>query len=597
MSEAPGGGPAREERCLITGASGFIGGRLAERLASEGYPVRALARRSSDTARLASLDVEIVPGDLSDPSSLARAVEGCRHVLHCAALVTDWATTREITRTNVEGTRSLLDAAAGAEVRRFIHLSTTDVYGHPGGPAIDESFRPDGRLHNWYAHTKRQAEEEVRHAQENDRLETVILRPATVYGPGSADVIGEIARAIRAGNMLLVDRGRAVAGLCYVDNLIDGALIALHHEAAPGNAFNVSDGLSVTWRQLTDDLAAGLGCRKTRWSMPYTLANAIGFSLEHGYRLLRSGTGLEHAPAALAPGRPGTGQRPELQQPQAARDPRLGAAGRLPGRAQGNARVAAVRLPFSPHRPLILEPGGGIVAAPAATAESDQQALIHSAAASLRHPLTRTLLALTFTTGLVDGVSYLGIGHVFTANMTGNIVLLGFGIAGSGGLPVLAPLVSLGAFLLGAGAGGLLAKRLAPHHHRHLAYALSIEVALVGAATAFAAAVTIHPNAASGDTLIALLALAMGVRNATVRKIAVPDLTTTVLTMTLTGLAADSPLVGGSGKGSARRTAAVAALLAGALAGGLLLQVSLAVPIAAAGAIALLALLTYRPSS
>src|ERR1019366_10625540 len=79
--------------------------------------------------------------------------------------------------------------------------------------------------------------------------------------------------------------------------------------------------------------------------------------------------------------------------------------------------------------------------------------------ASVRHPLTRALLVLTFTTGLVDAVSYLALGHVFTANMTGNIVLLGFGIAGSGGLPVLAPLVSLGAFLVGAGAGGVLAKR------------------------------------------------------------------------------------------------------------------------------------------
>lgn len=80
--------------------------------------------------------------------------------------------------------------------------------------------------------------------------------------------------------------------------------------------------------------------------------------------------------------------------------------------------------------------------------------------ASLRHPLTRALLMLTFTTGLVDAVSYLGLGRVFAANMTGNIVLLGFGIARSGGLPVVAPIVSLVSFLAGAGAGGMLAKRI-----------------------------------------------------------------------------------------------------------------------------------------
>jgi uncharacterized membrane protein YoaK (UPF0700 family) len=226
----------------------------------------------------------------------------------------------------------------------------------------------------------------------------------------------------------------------------------------------------------------------------------------------------------------------------------------------------------------------------------DQSSPSQAAARSIRHPLAMTLLALTFTTGLLDAVSYLGLDHVFTANMTGNIVLLGFGIAGSGNLPVLAPLVSLAAFLLGAGFGGLLATRLADRHRRHIGCSLAIEGALLAAACLLAAAVDVRPNALSGDSVIALLALAMGVRNATVRRIAVPDLTTTVLTMTLTGLAADSPPFGGSGKGSARRTAAVIAILTGALTGALLLQASLALPLAIAAAIALTALLLYRPT-
>jgi len=124
----------------------------------------------------------------------------------------------------------------------------------------------------------------------------VILRPATVYGPRSTDVVGEIARAMRGGNMVLVDRGRAVAGLCYVENLLDACLLALSHEAACGQAFNVSDGLAVTWKQLTDDLADGLGCPPVRWSVPYPMAYTIGFMLEHGYRLLRRASGLSMAP-------------------------------------------------------------------------------------------------------------------------------------------------------------------------------------------------------------------------------------------------------------------------------------------------------------
>lgn len=210
--------------------------------------------------------------------------------------------------------------------------------------------------------------------------------------------------------------------------------------------------------------------------------------------------------------------------------------------------------------------------------------------------LTRALLVLTFTTGLVDAVSYLGLGHVFTANMTGNIVLLGFGIAGSGGLPVLAPLISLGAFLAGAGCGGVLAAKLAERRPIHLASALAVESSLIAAAAVLAAATHVHANALSGDALVALLALGMGVRNATVRRIAVPDLTTTVLTMTLTGLAADSALFGGDGKGSARRIAAVLAMLVGALAGALMLQVSVVLPLAAASALALLTLSLYLPA-
>src|SRR5689334_14222960 len=233
-------------------------------------------------------------------------------------------------------------------------------------------------------------------------------------------------------------------------------------------------------------------------------------------------------------------------------------------------------------------------AASARPARFNQETL-GRAARSIQHPLVRALLVLTFTTGLVDAVSYLGLGRVFTANMTGNIVFLGFGVAASGGLPVVAPMVSLGFFLLGAGGGGVLARRMGERHSGHVARALATEVSLLGVAAVVAAAVGVRPNAAPGDVVIALLAFAMGVRNATVRRLSVPDLTTTVLTMTLTGLAADSTPAGGSGKGSVRRITAVLAMFTGALAGALLLKISLVPPLLAAAAIALAVALAYVP--
>jgi nucleoside-diphosphate-sugar epimerase len=283
------------ERCLVTGASGFIGGRLVQRLVEDGYAVRCLVRASSDTSALSRLPVEISVGRLENAESLAPAIEGCGYVFHCGALVSDWATRREIVATNVVGTRSLLSACADASVKRFVHFSTTDVYGHPNAGAVEESHEAT-RFCNWYAQSKLEAEREVRQAGRARGLESVILRPATVYGPGSASLVGEIARAMRTRSMLLIDGGRSIAGLCYVDNLLDAALLALHHEAARGEAFNVSDGLQVTWREFTDSLAKGLGCARTRLSMPYWLASGVGFSLEHGYRALRATTGLRTRP-------------------------------------------------------------------------------------------------------------------------------------------------------------------------------------------------------------------------------------------------------------------------------------------------------------
>lgn len=286
-SAAPG-------RCLLTGASGFIGGHLAARLLRDGWQVRALVRPTSDTSRLEPLGVELVHGDLSTPGSLAEAADGCRHVLHCAAMVSDWATVREIRRVNVLGTRELLTAAAGASVERFIHVGTTDVYGYPGSRGVDEAYTPN-EFRNWYAQTKLEAEQEVWRADATTALEVVILRPATVYGPGSREVVGEMASAMRAGHMILVGGGRSVAGLTYVENLADAALLALGERGAPGQAFNITDGLTVTWRQFLDDLADGLGVPPVRWNLPYGVASALAFSLEHGYRLLHRVTGLSTA--------------------------------------------------------------------------------------------------------------------------------------------------------------------------------------------------------------------------------------------------------------------------------------------------------------
>jgi len=181
------------------------------------------------------------------------------------------------------------------------------------------------------------------------------------------------------------------------------------------------------------------------------------------------------------------------------------------------------------------------------------------------------MILLTIVTGVVDAVAYLELGHVFVANMTGNVVFLGFAGAGASGLSVAGSLLALACFLPGGVAAGRLASRPGDDRRRQLHAATVVQLVLCGSAVAVAATAGDPVGTAGRYTLTALLALAMGVQNATARRLAVPDLTTTVLTLTLTGIAADSRLGGGSGARTARRVLSVAAMLLGAFLGALLL--------------------------
>jgi uncharacterized membrane protein YoaK (UPF0700 family) len=205
------------------------------------------------------------------------------------------------------------------------------------------------------------------------------------------------------------------------------------------------------------------------------------------------------------------------------------------------------------------------------------------------------LTALTVVSGLNDAVSYLGLGRVFTANMTGNVVVLGFATAGAPGFSVAATLTSLALFLVGAGAAGLMAKGFTSRRTLFL-LALGIEAVFTAAAATVAG---LGPHIGSGwqrYTMITLLAFAMGIRNSVVRRLAVPDVTTTVLTMTLTGLATDSFFDHRTHPHTGRRIGAVVAMFGGAVVGAILLRhVDATWPLAiSSGIVALAAVVMWR---
>jgi uncharacterized membrane protein YoaK (UPF0700 family) len=185
--------------------------------------------------------------------------------------------------------------------------------------------------------------------------------------------------------------------------------------------------------------------------------------------------------------------------------------------------------------------------------------------------LEAVLLCLTTTTGIIDAVCYLGMGHVLVANMTGNIVFLGLALAGAKGFTISSFLVALGSFLVGATVGGRLGKVLDEHRRRWLTTASLIQTGLAAAAAFAVLAGVLGPTGTARLWVIALLGAGTGVQNATIRRLAIPDLTTSVLTMTITGLGADSTLGGGDHPRRVRRLGSIAAMLAGALVGGALM--------------------------
>ncbi len=182
-------------------------------------------------------------------------------------------------------------------------------------------------------------------------------------------------------------------------------------------------------------------------------------------------------------------------------------------------------------------------------------------------PLPALLLLLTIATGFVDAVSILSLGRVFVANMTGNVVFIGFALVGAPGFSLAASLIALAGFLLGAGGSGLLLERFAHDRGRLLLAATAAETVLLAAAASILAVSAEPYGAPTRNIAVAASALALGIQNAAVRKLAVPDFTTTVLTMTLTGIAADLRSRHGNRRVVARRLSSVLAMLGGAVAG------------------------------
>src|SRR3954470_11831705 len=262
-------------RAFVTGGSGFIGGQLIMRLRDEGWQVRALVRSDSSADVVRLLGAEPVRGDIAHFDSVRAGASGCSHAFHAAAHVGDWGPRADFVRDNVLGTQNALAGCAAAGVNRFVHVGTEAAL-LAGQPLVnaDESLplRPDSP--SLYPSTKALAEQAVRQASRPGSLETVVVRPRFVWGPGDTTAPPALVAAVESGQFRWIGGGRHRTSTTHVDSAVEGMWLAAERGVA-GAAYFVTDGEPQVFREFVTRLLATKGLEPGDGELPPAVARAV----------------------------------------------------------------------------------------------------------------------------------------------------------------------------------------------------------------------------------------------------------------------------------------------------------------------------------
>lgn len=283
---------------FITGASGFIGGKVAERLLAEGRRVRVLARRP--LPHLEALGAEVISGDLDNREALRRGCQSAETVFHVAGRVGVWGTAQEFFDVNVRGTRNVIDACRMAGVPRLVYTSSPSVVYNGGGLAgADESVPLCTHAPCAYPTSKAAAEREVL-AANHAKLATVALRPHLVWGPGDKNLVPRVLALAKAGRLKIIGPGRNQVDLTHINNVIDAHLLAEGALCAPqilgpksqtlrfagGRAYFITNGEPVYLWDWINQLLRGVGLPEITKHVPLPVAYAAGGLMEALWRVL-----------------------------------------------------------------------------------------------------------------------------------------------------------------------------------------------------------------------------------------------------------------------------------------------------------------------
>jgi nucleoside-diphosphate-sugar epimerase len=273
-------------RAFVTGGSGFIGGRLIERLRAEGLDVRALARSDRAADAVAGHGAEPVRGDLDDVEAMRAGASGCELAFHAAAKAEDWGRREDFDRVNVAGTANVLSACRDAGVRRFVHVGTEAAL-LAGQPLVQVTetapLRPDSPVH--YSATKALAEQAVRDAS-GEGFETVVVRPRFVWGRGDTTLLPVLVETVESGRFRWIGGGQHLTSTTHVDNTVEGLWLGATR-GTPGAVYFVTDGEPVVFRDFVTKLLETQGVEPPNKNVPLGVARAAAGALERFARRKR----------------------------------------------------------------------------------------------------------------------------------------------------------------------------------------------------------------------------------------------------------------------------------------------------------------------
>ncbi|NIP38738.1 MAG: NAD-dependent epimerase/dehydratase family protein [Candidatus Dadabacteria bacterium] len=276
----------------ITGATGFIGGKLLKKLSEENHNIKCLVRKTSSLDNLKNLGAEKIYGDLGDFSSFESLVKGSDTIFHLAAFVSDFGRKDDFFKYNYEATRHLLDQSVRQGVKKFIYLSTSSVLWRSDFwdvhriLNIDESYPYPDSYNDFYNESKSLAEKLVISYNGKDGLQTTVIRPSGVWGAGDTVILPRIIKAAEKGFLIPAGDGKGLVSPCHIDNLVDGTVLASITDKSSGKIYFINDGNSINHIEFITMLLNASGID---WSpklfIPYKLGYSIASLLELSHRI------------------------------------------------------------------------------------------------------------------------------------------------------------------------------------------------------------------------------------------------------------------------------------------------------------------------